>query len=344
LAGSKTTRPGFQVGFTLIELLVVIAIIAILAAILLPALALARTRAQRLQCMSQIKQLNLGMSLVANDNGDMYPPAGFQFQGGGGGQVAWDTLLYAFIGGSGSLSPYQASRGVYTLDPEDSVNLNIAMGLKIMACPADTFQKVYWMHVDAAQSSSQLQYAIKTYAMNSSGLVYKTDFQVDPQGGNYPLPDLSQPGRHGVGIYWLDPNATAPDWSARGYQVSVVRDPAGTIMLCEDASAQATEGNIWPSCCVGPYTTSGGAQGNLYQIDTGASVSPKAQFDGLGGGSSISEGALLYKAQNNRFNYGFHDGHAETLKYEDTIGSAKGGILAIRLQQPAGMWTVKAGD
>ena len=143
-------------GFTLIELLVVIAIIAILAAILLPALAKAKITAMRSQDMNNMKQLATGMVAYCGDHNDTFTPAYWWCPNG---TVSWDTLLYPYIGGGSGTPLNTMDFGVYANDSDAASAYGIAYGLKIMACPLDTFTKVDWI--------TDSGFAVRSYAMVS---------------------------------------------------------------------------------------------------------------------------------------------------------------------------------
>src|SRR5258707_10317799 len=71
---SRKKIASVEKAFTLIELLVVIAIIAILAAMLLPALARAKESGRRIACLNNLVQLSLASKMYVDDNQGMYPP------------------------------------------------------------------------------------------------------------------------------------------------------------------------------------------------------------------------------------------------------------------------------
>jgi prepilin-type N-terminal cleavage/methylation domain-containing protein len=120
---SRLLRKNRNGAFTLIELLVVIAIIAILAGMLLPALAKAKAKAQRINCANNLKQVGVAFKLFATDNQDRFPMG---LSTNDGGVADW-------IGTTPSAKPLEVWRVFAVLSNELATP-------KTVLCPSDSYR------------------------------------------------------------------------------------------------------------------------------------------------------------------------------------------------------------
>jgi prepilin-type N-terminal cleavage/methylation domain-containing protein/prepilin-type processing-associated H-X9-DG protein len=271
--------------FTLIELLVVIAIIAILAAMLLPVLSKAKSRAQRTQCLSNLKQLGLGVTMLTADRQDTYPPSVYS-TGDVQYQLTWDDYIHRYIGGTASEQEL-----IMGVTPPGRTP-------RVLRCPADRieFPKAEsWLNEFAARRSYSMNWAGPNWMLSTA---------------TAPLPATAVKG---IGIFF-NLRGSAPgtfEWEPRGFKVAAVKNQSGTILLEELANGRNMAGNDWPSFCAGPGPAlPPGVSEDCIQTTATPNVSSTGH----------TYGSISYGLHSKRFNYLFHDGHVGLHTTTETIG------------------------
>lgn len=268
-------------GFTLIELLVVIAIIAILAAILFPVFARARENARRTSCLSNLKQIGLGIEQYKQDNDGTYPMAYFYVNGAtsGGGYVQW----------SGSVQPYVKSE-------------------QLFVCPSDAGGGIAPTNCTRAECIASGQ-TFQTAGIN--------DVQVPRL--SYIANEVLMPRKKYAAVPLNVVNEAAVDTPAEVISIAEMSSNPANLNGTSSTGGAAIKSHrptsgLAEGSATGEYESEDGT-GTIYAI------SPSTAKDAMDNPSSGKPRIMYasYKRHLEGGNYLFADGHAKWMKIEQTL-------------------------
>jgi len=206
--------------FTLIELLVVIAIIAILAALLLPALAAAKRKAQRINCVSNIKQVGIAFRLWEGDNGDRYPMAVSTLKNG-----AEEKIWCA----ANTTQPNATSFGLTNVFVVMSNELSTP---KVLYCPSDNIRVATTNFTALNGNNANLSYFVCGDAVESyPQMILDGDRNI----GTATAQNIPATVTNLVGVQWDGSTAAWWAWSAVDLHLRV-----GNLGMADGSAQQTT--------------------------------------------------------------------------------------------------------